>query len=715
MLGETPQRDVIARLSRELYAFDDRELRAALVRLNAFRRGLGGDDPVFTALSRARVEFVMGDVFARLGEIDRAFASWEQSVSAGMPAVALSLDDEPLAYLVNRRRIEWRAHGEGSGKPKLLLIGAFAPAFMLWAETVHVVARPDIETAGVTQNHPQIGFNPARATIEDILELLPEGWEPDVVIAANFEMAHLPVGLEKVAAPLVGWVGDFINYFDVIADCMPMFDLVIVDQARDAEFARELGLPNVGHVLMQSLQIPQHYVLDILPYDERSVDIAFFGVLDRFPMYQHRRDIVQRALALSDRYNVVALDNIETLDAMHDVLGDAKIGLNVDAQFTGRWTAHPYRYACPRRVYEVMSVGAVCLTPDTTAGIAEQYDLGTEVVCFNEDDFEEQVTRLLGRPQEAASIAAAGRARTFRDHSTVDRARAALRMALGARGRPNREVNAGAVLRQHYLMHRDGPKMPLPLGDAASLAPNDRACADAIDGQPSAVPFEQAAAEAVGRVVALLNAFSAHVDAADWNSARDTGDALIALVDSPVSPESLDGWMRREVYLGSVPGAPWWRTDLRIELGNAVYADPSRREGYAEYLRRHLQVGIRDAVGCVAYAQGDAAHARAVWEAAYELDPRDEYVSLRLAAYWESEGDDERAMLWSRRVEDVRPFNAHNATRMALIHERRGETDAAAAIFASLGYRRIASRDEALAWRAANRDELPPRDLDRPA
>ncbi|MEO2002676.1 MAG: glycosyltransferase, partial [Candidatus Poribacteria bacterium] len=645
----------------------------------------------------------------------RAFASWEASLSAGRPAVGISLGGSSLAELVNRRRIQWRGRGQGSGKPKLLLIGPFGPAFMIDAETVHVVARGDVETAEVTPDGTEISYHPARGTMKDVLRLLPAGWEPDVVLAVNFEMAELPEGIEHVSAPLVGWVGDLINYIDVVADCLPMFDLLIVDQARDVEFARELGLANVDHVLMQALQIPKNCVIDVRPHAVRSVDIAFFGLLDRFPMYGHRRDIVRRALAISDRYNVVALDNIETLDAMSDVLGDAKIGLNVDAEFIGRWAPHPYRYACPRRVYEVMSVGAVCLTPATTAGLAGQFDIGREVVCFTEDDFEAQVERLLSNPGEAASIAAAGRDRTLRDHSTVDRTGEALRLALAANARPNREAKPGAVLRQHYAMHKDGPQRPLPLRDVAVLDPNDRACVDAIEGRPSAAPFARAAADAVGSVVPLLNAFSAHVEAVEWDHARETGDALIAVVDAPVSPASCRGWMRRELYLGVLPGALWWRTDLRIELGNAVYADPSRGEVYTEALRRHLQVAVRDAVGCVAYAQGNPAHARAVWEAAYELDARDEYVSLRLAAYWESEGDDELATLWSRRAAEVRPFNVHNAVRMALIHERRGEMDAASTIFASLGYRRINSREEALAWSAADADEMPVPGPDRSA
>lgn len=709
-MPEPPPPHPVERILASIPSLGPRDLRSMLIPLNEARQNAEAAHRSAAVQTIATIDLALGDAFAHLDQVDRAFGMWDRCLSSGTPASVMELGGAPLARLVNQRRFAWRADG-GTSRAQMLLIGPFAVPFMVVADVVHAVSDDTVERVATAADQTLIRFNPATATMDDILAAAPAEWRPDFVLAANIEMAPLPAGIEGVDLPLVAWAGDLINFYDVIADCLPLFDMVITDQARDREFALARGLPNVRHVLIQSLQSAADYLRDALPYADRPIDIAFLGALDDLPIYDQRRAVVQRIQALADKHNVVVRDNIVSRDAMYDTLRNAKIGLNVSAEFVGRWASHPYRHSCPRRIYEVMSVGAVCLTPSTTEGLAEQYVVGRDLVCFTEDDLEERIAELLDSPTHAAEIARSGREKTLAEHAITDRAAVVVDVARQAT-KTRRAPAGAAVLRQHYAMSRHARPAVLNAARAVDVDPNERACiAIATNPTSPADPFAEAIRARPHDVIPRLNALLHATETGAWEAAVRVGDELLALVDRPLSPDAMDGWILRQAYLGEEAGCIPWRADMRFEMANAVYADPSRGAGYVEYMRRHLQVAVRDLLACSRYLTGDGDGALSAWEAAHALDPRDEYVALRVAEYWENEGDDVEARRWSLRAGEVRPFNARNAVRIALIHERRGEADAARRIFGSLEYAGLKSRDEALAWAARTAGMLPARPI----
>jgi tetratricopeptide (TPR) repeat protein len=687
------------------------ELKATIVELNALRRSVragGGDEGI---VQSAVCDFLLGDAHARLGRTADAFRLWEAAVESNYAALEVMFAGSDLVGLVNERRFLFPREANPAPKPRTLLFGAFDKACAAWAETVHAVASSEIHKARWDASRPLIHYNPRTCDLSDILECLPNGWRPELILASVFEAYPLPLGIESTTIPRVGWAGDLIHNFDAVRECCHLFDMLVVDQARDVEFARRAGHTNVIHVSVQSLLDTSAYLHPVKPHHDRPIDVAFLGLLDEFPTYTYRREILSRLTRLRADYNIVIRENIEDLATAYRTLGDARIGLNVNAEFVGRWAKHSYRHACPRRVYEVMSTGALCMTPTSTAGVDEEFDVGADVVCFTPDNFEDELIRRLEDREGSETIAMAGRSRALAEHAISHRMRDVLAAAIGLRAQGG-GVHASGVARQQYLVGGLASKLWPSVSSVrmAPIPPNVRGCLVPPNGDPEVALqlFEEAARDKPDNVNYGLNALSCLVEMEDWFEARQLAETLVTAADKGLAPASVEGWLRRPVHLGRVETPSWWRSDLRLEMANAYYVDPERGDAFAHYLGSHLRVAFRDYVGCCASLAGDGHAAAEAWQEAYDLDARDEYVTSRLAELRATQADYDDALVWAERARVTRPFNARNTIITALCHERLGADERAAELFTSLEYRNLRSREEALAWYVADSGLFPP-------
>ena len=95
---------------------------------------------------------------------------------------------------------------------------------------------------------------------------------------------------------------------------------------------------------------------------------------------------------------------------MYGLLRDARISLN-------RHIAEAEGHANNMRLYEATGVGSFLLT-DEGSNLAELFESGSEVVTYADvDDLVEKARYFLAHEDERAAIAAAGQARTLRDHT----------------------------------------------------------------------------------------------------------------------------------------------------------------------------------------------------------------------------------------------------------------------------------------------------------
>ncbi|MBT7099281.1 glycosyltransferase family 1 protein, partial [Candidatus Poribacteria bacterium] len=521
-------------LYAELPRLSAQELKALIVQLSASRRSLRASGAVEGVTQAAVCDFLIGDAHARLGRTTDAFRFWEAAVESGYPSLAVSLGGADLVGLVNERRFLFPRDANPLPKPRTLLFGAFDKACAAWAETVHVVPSSTVPKARWDAAEPRVHYNPRTCDLEDILNCLPGAWRPELILASAFEVFPLPIGIESSAIPRVGWASDLANHFDAVRECCRLFDLLVVDQERDVQFARDAGYENVAHVSVRSLLLTAPYTAPPKPHHDRRVDVAFLGLLDELPMYTYRREILSRLSRLQGDYTIVIRENIEDLQTVYETLADARIGLNVNAELVGKWGEHSYRHARARRVYEVMSMGALCMTPSTTAGIAEEFDVGAEVACFSPDDFEEQLIRRLEDREGTQTIALAGRDRVLREHAIYHRMRDVLGAAVGLRAR-NGAAHASAVARQQYLVASltDDLWPRVSAARTVPIPPNVRGCLSPPRGDPeeALLLFEEAAGDDPSNVIYGLSALSCLVEMGDWFEARRLAKALVVQAD----------------------------------------------------------------------------------------------------------------------------------------------------------------------------------------
>jgi spore maturation protein CgeB len=100
---------------------------------------------------------------------------------------------------------------------------------------------------------------------------------------------------------------------------------------------------------------------------------------------------------------------------MFQILCDSKMTLNIHADSSPQ-------FASNMRLFETTGVGT-CLITDWKENLPELFVPDKEVVTYrNAQECAEKMKWLLDHPQERAEIAAAGMARTLREHTFMHRA-----------------------------------------------------------------------------------------------------------------------------------------------------------------------------------------------------------------------------------------------------------------------------------------------------
>jgi spore maturation protein CgeB len=99
---------------------------------------------------------------------------------------------------------------------------------------------------------------------------------------------------------------------------------------------------------------------------------------------------------------------------MYRILARSRITLNTHGPIAGN-------AANNLRLYEATGMGALLVT-DARANLSELFDVGTEVIAYRHpEEAAELVRYYLDHPEEARMIAAAGQARTLREHTWINR------------------------------------------------------------------------------------------------------------------------------------------------------------------------------------------------------------------------------------------------------------------------------------------------------
>ena len=174
-------------------------------------------------------------------------------------------------------------------------------------------------------------------------------------------------------------------------------------------------------------------VLAEVPAADRDIPTSFVGSFT----YQHpgRRELLEAVAATSPLQ--IWTGDLQRLPAdsalrgtlrgsawgrtMYEVLARSRITLNHHGPVAGH-------HANNLRLYEATGMGALLLT-DAKSNLPELFEVGTEVIAYSSPaECARLVSYYQDHPAEASAIAAAGQARTLRDHTWRKRMEEVVRM-----------------------------------------------------------------------------------------------------------------------------------------------------------------------------------------------------------------------------------------------------------------------------------------------
>jgi hypothetical protein len=227
---------------------------------------------------------------------------------------------------------------------------------------------------------------------------------PEIVRAIRDEV-RLVVG--QLAAPLPPWS---IGGYGLMVSSLPN----LVDRFR--------GLGLASEWLPLAFETSLH---DRIRTDARDVSVSFVGSLS--PHHSSRVTLL-REVAARTRLDIWTADGtrpeLAELKAslhpavwgreMYEVLGRSAATINTHIDVADG-------YANNLRLYEATGMGALLIT-DAKQNLGQLFDVGSEVVAYRDArECADLIAHYLARPAEAAQIAQAGRRRTLRDHTWLDR------------------------------------------------------------------------------------------------------------------------------------------------------------------------------------------------------------------------------------------------------------------------------------------------------
>jgi len=245
---------------------------------------------------------------------------------------------------------------------------------------------------------------------------------PDVVFVQDINLIPpaLAHEIRKNTDLLVGEIASplppkqFLLSYDLIVSALP----TIVETARNWGIDAE-GIP---------LGFDERFTT-ISPASSRPIDAIFIGSFSRLqpqtgPLLQAVAQSVPglriygpadsdalRDAGLSANYAGPAWGH-----EMFELLGQSKMVINRHGSIAGQ-------YAVNMRMYETTGSGAALITEDKS-NLSELFAPGTEVIAYSSvEDAAAQAAALLADPGRLDRIAAAGQARTLRDHTYALRAR----------------------------------------------------------------------------------------------------------------------------------------------------------------------------------------------------------------------------------------------------------------------------------------------------
>ena len=238
----------------------------------------------------------------------------------------------------------------------------------------------DIQVSGVPDLH-------------QIFDLLPPGWEPDLIILWRPEYHYIPIGLEDSPYPVAMLVSDWYLAFSDCLEAAWRVDVVVTGTRgrrvfNAAGFDHVISMPMLGYQpdLDGRFNLPDH---------QRDIDV-FCGGNANLVIHQKREQILAELLALPEDVHLVHGPYVARQEFCK-LLGRSKIFINqtVIAEIN-------------MKVYEVTAAGVCLFVEEDNLDIQDYLVPDDSVVLFNRNNLLEKIQYYLENDRERLKIARQG-------------------------------------------------------------------------------------------------------------------------------------------------------------------------------------------------------------------------------------------------------------------------------------------------------------------
>ncbi|MCF6154448.1 MAG: hypothetical protein E3K36_04180 [Candidatus Brocadia sp.] len=238
-----------------------------------------------------------------------------------------------------------------------------------------------------------IGYRIHMDSFLDILNQLPEGWEPDYVLFFLSEVLSLPDGLEKSPYPVIGLPGDPWKCNKLFWD-MKFFDAMMPAMKHMCKPYELLGEIKTLYTSCSGIQGYVPWLFTNVPeiQGEKEYDVVFTGSFIN-PFHKKRRQYIWKLLKLADRYKIYTGYTNSVIEC-YEIMRNAKIVIHCPNMQGG----------VNLRPFEAIACGALLLHEEGDHSIEEFFVSDKEVVLFNEDNFEQIIEYYLNHVRERDQI-----------------------------------------------------------------------------------------------------------------------------------------------------------------------------------------------------------------------------------------------------------------------------------------------------------------------
>lgn len=273
---------------------------------------------------------------------------------------------------------------------------------------------------------------PLPMLLHTLLDLLPKGWSPDLVILGDSSIFPMIVGLEQLKVPLLWYAVDSHIHTSWHPDYAPVFDVIFVAQK---EFLSPYSKdPSRQHVEWLPQFCNPHW-----DYDrglDRTIDISFVGTQNKElnPSRYHFLKAIQDRIPIQ----IISGDYVEPYNR-------SKLSLNQcvggDLNF---------------RLFEIMSCGAMIIMERIGNGLTDLFEDRKHMALYDKDNAEQVATLFhyySEHPEERRAIAKRGTDEVMAKHTCRHRVEKLLEVvdSLPIKEMVSKRITALKTIQSHLI------------------------------------------------------------------------------------------------------------------------------------------------------------------------------------------------------------------------------------------------------------------------